>query len=118
MAGVGDLFDKLLAGSKNSPESKKTKDTSMIFGSYLGVELSLLIFFLSIVSLVILIFQTASFPIAIALLAVSVILLVVSMPIAFRVRKESSDGFSMLGFYMVLGLVIICGLSVWNVLNW
>lgn len=116
MAGIGDLFNKLLSGLKDSPEAKENKNTSMNFGSYMGAEISLVIFFLALAALVVLMFQADNFTLAIILLGVSTLFLVVSVPIAFKIRKESSSSFSMMGFYIVLSLAIVCALSVWRVL--
>lgn len=117
MPGIGELFNKLLSGSKESPESKGTSDSSMLFGSYLGAELSLLLLLPALALLIVLLLGSTSFALAMVLLGISIILLIVSLPTVFRIRKESSDDFSMLGFYVVMGLIVICGLVIiWKVI--
>lgn len=114
MAGINELFDGLLSGSKKSREAKDGGDTSMIFGSYLGAELSLLLFYLAMVSLFILLVPFFGFIISLLLVGFAIVVVTASMPTVFKIRRESSDDFSLLGFYMLMSLILFILLLVWG----
>ncbi len=109
MTRISEIFDHILSSSLESKEGEEAEDKSFVVGSFIGVEIPIIL-------LVISLFSIFNFGLAAALLgmAVLVLLLVNNLPAGIRLRVESSGDFDSMAFYVMVVLFAVTVLIAWS----
>ena len=109
MSKIDDIFDEVMKSSMESKESSETKDKSYVVGSFIGIEIPLILLIISLFSIV-------NFGIGVALLGMAalVILVVNNLPAGTRIALEMGDDFDSMAFYIMAGLFALTILIAWT----
>lgn len=109
MSRIDDIFDEVFKSSMESKEGGETKDKSYVVGSYLGIEIPLILLIMSLFSIV-------DFGIGITLLGMAAVVLLVinNLPAGARISVEMSDAFDSMAFYVMAGLFALTILIAWT----
>lgn len=109
MSRIDDIFDEVMKSSMESKESSETKDKSYVVGSFIGIEIPLILLIISLFSIV-------NFGIGVALLGMAalVILVVNNLPTGTRIALEMGDDFDSMAFYIMAGLFALTILIAWT----
>jgi len=105
---LDDMFDYVFRSSMQSEEGAETKDKSMVVGSYIGMEIPVILLVMSLFSIV-----NLGLGIALLGMAILAIMVVNNLPAGSKVRAESSDDFESMAFYVMVGLFILTILIAW-----
>ena len=109
MSRIDDIFDEVMKSSMESKESSETKDKSYVVGSFIGIEIPIILLIISLFSIV-------DFGIGIALLGMAALALLVinNLPAGARVALEMGDDFDSMAFYVMAGLFALAILIAWT----
>ena len=109
MPRIDDIFDEVFKSSMESAEGAETKDKSFVVGSFMGIEIPVILLIMSVFSIV-------NFGIGIALLGMAALVLLVvnNLPTGARIRFEMSDEFNSMAFYILVGLFALTILIAWT----
>ncbi len=109
MSRIDDIFDEVFKSSMESKEGGETEDKSYVVGSYLGIEIPLILLIMSLFSIV-------DFGIGITLLGMAAVVLLVinNLPAGARISVEMSDAFDSMAFYVMAGLFALTILIAWT----
>ena len=109
MSRIDDIFDEVMKSSMESKESSETRDKSYVVGSFIGIEIPIILLIISLFSIV-------DFGIGIALLGMAALALLVinNLPAGARVALEMGDDFDSMAFYVMAGLFALAILIAWT----
>lgn len=108
MSRLDEMFDYVFRSSVESTEGEETKDKSVVVGSFLGMEIPVILLILSLFSII-------NFGLGIALLGMAILAIMVvnNLPAGSRIRAESSDDFESMAFYVMVALFTLTILIAW-----
>ncbi len=109
MSRIDDIFDEVLRLSAQVKEGSGTKEKSYVVGSFLGIEVPIILFIMALFSLV-----NLGLAIALMGMALAVLLLVSNLPAGVKVRVESSDDFGSMALYVMVVLFALAILIAWS----
>jgi len=106
---IYDIFDQVFRSSAESKEGSETKEKSYVVGSFLGIEIPIILLVMGLFSLV-------NLGLAVALMGMALVVLLVvnNLPAGLKVRLESSDDFESMAFYVMVVLFALTILIAWS----
>lgn len=92
-----------------SKEGSESREKSFVVGSFLGIEIPMILLVMSLFSIV-------NLGLAIALLGMALVVLLVinSLPAGSKIRAESGDDFESMAFYVMVALFALTILIAWS----
>lgn len=114
MAKIDDIFDYIFKSSMESKESSETKDKSFVVGSFLGIEIPMILLVVSLFSIVNIGGPQQRLATALLGMAILVLLVINNLPAGARISLESSDDFESMAFYVMVVLFTLTFLIAWS----
>jgi hypothetical protein len=111
---IDDIFDEVMKSSMESKESSETKDKSYVVGSFIGIEIPIILLIVSLFSIVTDTYDPVPFGIALLGMGALVLLVINNLPTGARMALEMGDDFDSMAFYVMAGLFAIAILIAWT----
>lgn len=109
MPGIDEIFDRIFRSSLESKEGETTDEKSFVVGSFVGIEIPMILLIMSL-------FSIFNLGLAVALLGMAVLVLLVvnNLPAGYRISVESSGDFDSMAFYVMVVLFSLTVLIAWS----